>query len=533
MKPYETNEEETPVKLDVHPDLTRMPRGATPVHRHPGFAAYGFVAATLVALVAREARAFDGLPVLQQITNLTSGSIDDPRIRSQYGDSVVFTSDGDVLGAAPGHDEVYYYDVNTAGMTRLTTTSRGDSGQAARATDTVGAGDRPEQVTFVSTGDLDPSVGNADANPEIFIWQKDTNTFHQLTNTPAGVINQEPYASDSGKCIVFSSTGNLDTNIGQESNIPPTHYTNVDGSLEVFQFNLESSVNYPSDGFFTQVSDGPAGTESSRPVVGGYIFQRQCQTTAYMSDHDQTGEGSSGTNIYQFDRDSASTSMLETGEVPWAIQPGNYLYPHISAASPFARGPFIVFQTDADHWRNGSAGFEMYRYRAFHPRMTQYSDYLVGDVERPVISDGGGYIVFQSTAEIMDNRHRARKGGPPPFNDDGNSEIFRIRGRLKAWQITRSTGCTNDLPSVRDDGTALVFRSDCDLIAGRNPGGRQQVFLYREVFPDDPVAGAGCLVVNGCCNEANGCYQPILGSKPQTRSKGCLDKPKGCTTLNQ
>ena len=54
-----------------------------------------------------------------------------------------------------------------------------------------------------------------------------------------------------------------------------------------------------------------------------------------------------GIRIYEFDRDSANTTMMVSGEVPWPIQPGNYLYPHISAASPFARGPFIVFQTDS------------------------------------------------------------------------------------------------------------------------------------------------------------------------------------------
>jgi hypothetical protein len=520
------------VKSETNPTLNENLRSAIARRRAPGMIAGG-IAATLTAAIAGEALARTGTPVLQQITNLTTGTIVDPRIRSQGGESIVFTSDGDVTGPAPGHNEIYFYDVNTAAMTRLTTTAGGESRDASRATDTVGAGDRPEQVTFVSTGDLDPAVGNADGNPEIFIWRKDTNTFHQLTNTPAGVINQEPFASDSGKCVVFASTGNFDNNTGQDPAMPATNHTNVDGSLEIFQFNLLSSVNYPADGFFTQVSDGPAGTESTRPVVGGYIFQRQCQTTAYMSDYDQTGDGSTGINIFEFDRDSAKTVMMLSGEVPWAIQPGNYLYPHISVASPFARGPFIVFQTDADHWRNGSDGWEMFRFRAFHPRMTQYTDYLTGSVERPVVSDGGGYIAFQSNGEILFNDRRARLGGEAPFNDDGNYEIFRLRGRRRAWQITRSEGCNNDLVSMRDDGTAIVFRSDCDLIPGHNLSGQQQVFLYREVKGDDPLAGAGCLLANGCCNEANGCYQPIYGEKPQTRSKGCLDKAKGCETLQQ
>ncbi len=492
-------------------------------------AALGVLLAAPVAALAR-----GNTPVLLQITNITSGTVTPPRIRSQYGDSVVFTSDGDVVGASPGHNEVYYYDVLTGLTQRLTTTTDGESREGARATDTVGAGERPEQVTFVSTGDLDPSVGNSDHNPEIFIWQKDTGQIHQLTDTPAGVVNSEPYASDSGKCIVFSSTGNLDNNPGTDSGIPPTGNINLDGSQEVFIYSLESSVNYPQDGFFTQVSDGPFGTTSGEAVVGGYIFQRQCQTTAYTSNHDQTAEGMTGNNIYIYDRNSAKTDLMVTGEIPWPIQPGDYQHPSISAASPFARGPFVVFQTTADHWRNGSDGWEMFRYRVFHPRMTQYTDYLNGDVERPVVTDGGGTIAFQSNADILDNRHKLHNGAVPPFNGDGNMEIFRTRGRRTAWQITDSVGCTNDFVSIRDDGTAMAFRSDCDLVPGRNPSGLKQVFLYREVFPNDPLASAaGCDVDQGCCNEANGCYRPLVGEKPGTRGKGCVDKASGCGELRQ
>ena len=89
------------------------------------------------------------------------------------------------------------------------------------------------------SGDLDPAVGNADGNPEIFIWRKDTATFHQLTDTPAGVVNQEPFASDSGKCIVFASNGNFDNNTGQDSSIPATNNTNVDGSTEFWPFQRD------------------------------------------------------------------------------------------------------------------------------------------------------------------------------------------------------------------------------------------------------------------------------------------------------
>ena len=143
-----------------------------------------------------------------------------------------------------------------------------------------------------------------------------------------------------------------------------------------------------------------------------------------------------------------------------------------------------------------------------------------------VISDGGGYIAFQSNGEQV---HRAKFGGEPPFNADGNNEIFRLRGRRKVWQLTDTTGCQNTVPSLRDDGTAITFRSTCNLIPGKNPNNRPQVFLYKEVFSDHPLAGAGCQVAQGCCNEANGCYQPIFGRKHSTRPKDCIAKPRsGC-----
>ena len=462
------------------------------------------------------------IPVLIQVTNNTTGDIFDPRMRSQDGNRIVFVSNGDVIGPAPGHNEVYLYQIETGEMIRVTTTTDGESREAARSTDQVFNSGRPEFVTFVSTGDLDPSSDNSDHNPEIFLWEIESGAFHQLTNTPSTIINKEPYASDSGKCIVFSSNADLNNNAGEDAeNNPGTGFSNPDGSQEVFLYTIDSNANFPHDGNFTQVSNGPAGTVSARPVVGGYWFPRQCQSTAYMSDHDQTGGTLTGTHIFVFNRPSAENSLMETSEIPWGFG-GTYLYPNMSSASPFARGPFVVFQSDAPVWRNGSDGMEMYRYRVFHPRMTQYTDILTGSVERPVISDGGGYIAFQSNGEILDPDHDAKKGGEPPFNADGNYEIFRTKGRRKTWQITRTIGCVNNLPSVRDDGTAIAFRSTCDLIPGRNPGGVPQVFLYKEVKKGDPLGtAAGCSSPTTAATKPTAATSPVFGRKPKPRKKEC------------
>lgn len=494
-------------------------------------ASQAVVALGLAVVEAPQAEARGTIPVLQQVTRNTTGDVSAPKLRSQDGSRVAFTSTGDVMG--PGtqtaEPELYLYDLGTGTMTRATTTPGHGAWDAARPTDQIFAGERPEVVAFVSTADLDPNVGNADHNPEIFLWEVVTGAFRQLTDTLPPVVNREPYPSDSAKCIVFTSNGDLDNNDGSDAaNNPGTGYRNPDGSFEVFQYSRLTDEGFPGSGNFTQVSNAPsAAYESSDPVVGGYWFGRQCQTTAYVSNYDQLGLGRTGRKIFEYDRNSGSTlDLVAPKEIPWGIvEGGDYLHPAISSASQFARGPFVVFQTDADLWKNGSSGFEMFRYRVFHPRMTQYTDILVGDVERPVISDGGGIIAFQSTGEILDVTREARPGGPPPFNADGNSEIFRLDGRRRVTQVTSTEGCDNTLPSLRDDGTTIAFRSTCDFM-GFNPGGLPQVYLYRMVDRDDPLSREEfCLWEDACCNEANGCYTRIEGEKPKPRRRNCDGKP--------
>ena len=157
---------------------------------------------------------------------------------------------------------------------------------------------RPDSFFFTSTGNL--TGQNADGNPEIFVYEIVAGQFHQLTNTVAPVVNKTPFTSDSAKCIVFASTGDIDNNDGSDdSNVGPG-YSNPDGSQEVFLYTVADNANFPS-GYFTQISSGPAGTSSWAPVIGGYWFPRQCQTSAYLSDHAQLGDGALGTHIYELE----------------------------------------------------------------------------------------------------------------------------------------------------------------------------------------------------------------------------------------
>jgi hypothetical protein len=457
------------------------------------------------------------IPVLEQITRNTIGDVQEVELRSELGTWITFTSNGDVMG--PGTStagrEVYLYNVDTGITTRVTNSGPGkESYEPTRVSDSTFSAGRPDSFFFTSTGDF---IGqNPDGNPEIFVYEIISGKFHQLTDTLAPVVNKTPFTSDSAKCIVFASTGDLDNNDGSDSSNKGLGSSNPDGSQEVFMYTVNDNANFP-DGYVTQISNGPAGTESWAPVIGGYWFPRQCQTTAYLSNHAQLGDGAVGDHIYEYDRPAGTVKRLYNrdlyvyGEVD---PPGNYGEPHISSASNFARGPYVVFSTDSDLWNNGSVGFELFRYRVFHPLMTQYTGLLLGDVFKPQVSDGGGYLAFHSTGEILNHRG-AKRIGPGPFNPDFNSEIFETKGRRKIWQITESgPGCDNYDVSIQDHGGGIAFLSTCDLIPGSNPAGIPQAFLFRRVRPDDPVLAPGaCSVLEGCCNEANGCYRQVFGKQ--------------------
>ncbi len=471
------------------------------------------------------------IPVLFQITRNTVGNVEDPRIRSEVPERIVFTSTGNVMG--PGtqtaNREIYQWDYDTGVLERLTTTIGGESFAGSRPTD-ITQTSRPEYVAFVSTGNLDPSIGNADGNAEIFIRVRSGGAIRQVTDTVAPVENRDPYPSDSGRCIVFSSTGNINDNDGsQDPQNPTQNYANADGSEEVFLVQMDNNI-FPEAGSYTQLTSGPVGTVSSRPVIGGFYYPRQCNTTAYMSDHVQVPGGNPGLQLYRYTRSLGANELFTAQEIPFPgmLPPaGIYLQPGMSSASNFARGPFVVFHTDTDVWNNASTNLNIFRYRSFHPRMTQYTDLEGTDVaQNAVVSDGGRWIAFESNANLI----RVGIGDSvPPFNEDKNWEIFRMQKLRRVQQLTETQGCTSDQASMNDDGLNVTFRSTCDLIPGLNPNGFRQVYLYAQVKEDDPLAGTiACQVSQGCCNEANGCYRKVEGKTTKVSRKNCLAHPNGC-----
>jgi uncharacterized protein (TIGR03437 family) len=76
-------------------------------------------------------------------------------------------------------------------------------------------------IAFVSTRDLVPSVGNADGNPEVFLYNVGTGSFVQATQTQdvlnqgnlvLSIFNENPSLSADGSVVGFISNANLTGN---------------------------------------------------------------------------------------------------------------------------------------------------------------------------------------------------------------------------------------------------------------------------------------------------------------------------------
>ena len=142
-----------------------------------------------------------------QITNSTGGGQSASReaVISPDGSRLVFISSRDLLGTNPdGFAEVFLYDIASSSLQQVTSTP----------TDTFDTG-RPTinangtRVAFMSTSDF--TGGNADGNPEIFLFDTIQAAFTQVTNsTGTGVAdNSQPSLNWTGDRLAFLSMTNL------------------------------------------------------------------------------------------------------------------------------------------------------------------------------------------------------------------------------------------------------------------------------------------------------------------------------------
>jgi Tol biopolymer transport system component len=321
------------------------------------------------------------------ITQLTdSVGLDSFPFDISAGDTLVaLSSQADLTGDNPdGNREIFLFDRGTETFTQITDTAGGDNIVPALNGDGT-------LIAIDSTADL--TGGNADANREIFLFDSDTTTFTQLTNT-VGVNSLVPDITPDGATIGFHSNSDLTG-------------SNPDVSLEVFLFDVASMT-------FTQITDGDglnsatAALSSDGAIVG------------LNSDTDPTG-GNPDNNreIFLFD----TNTMLFT-QVTDSTGGGN------SGPSLNSDGTRLVFTSNADlTGDNPDGNEEVFLFDADTGITTQITDSVGGSFSIAVISGDGTRILFTSASDI---------GGG---NADGNIEVYFADCRVVVSDGNDSGGC--------------------------------------------------------------------------------------------
>jgi len=322
------------------------------------------------------------------ITQLTDDPVLDSFIFDISGDEALLglSSQADLTGGNPdGNREIFLFDRDTESFTQITDTSGEDNIVPALNFD-------GSLIAIDSQADL--TGENADANREIFLFDSGTATFIQLTDTTAG-DSLVPDISSDGEIIGFHSSSDLTGD-------------NADGSLEVFLFDTVSDT-------FTQITDG-AGLNSATAALSS-----DGSIVGLNSDTSPTGENADANReIFLFDRGTSSFTQV------------------------------------TDTTGDGNSG--------------------------PSISSDGTRLVFTSTADLTGD------------NVDGNREVFLFDADTGVTtQITDTTGGLFSGAVISGDGTRILFSSSSN-IGGGNPDGSQEIYFAdcRAEAPDGNGGNGGC-----------------------------------------
>jgi uncharacterized repeat protein (TIGR01451 family) len=306
---------------------------------------------------------------LTQITNTTASYSRDPSI-SADGKRIAFNSNGDFTGNnGDGNSEIFVYDTTTSVFTQITNTTGGINVEPS----INGDGTR---IAFVSYSN--PTGGNPDGNPEIFLYDAATNSLKEVTLTPILGIHREPSISGDGTRIAFVSNFDLTGH-------------NSDGNSEIFLFDTVTNN-------FTQVTDTFGGSQTNNRPSISYDGKR----IAFDSSGFEGGNPDANTEIFVYDVATSGISQV-------TFTTGSF------SGSPSINGDGtrIAFESGINlTGGNPDGNREIFLYDTTTHTFIQLSDTTSGLNLVPSLSDDGTHIAFSST------------GFADLGNADGNTEIF-------------------------------------------------------------------------------------------------------------
>lgn len=241
-----------------------------------------------------------------QLTNATE-DCNQPSI-DKRGKRIAFLSKADFTGAnADGSEELFVLERATSAFTQVTDTALGSP------SDDVQMSANGNVVVFTSTADL--TGENADNNREIFLFDIAAGTLAQLTQTTSGQ-NRRPSVDQGGKLVAFEST------------VDGLSGPNLDGNFEVYRLTT-------ADLSVVRLTDTDADSRNAVISANGKVV-------VYESDGDPLGGNADGSDelfLVVVNRDgSLSREQLTAGA-------GGTQSAH---ARPTSTGKRVFFDSDAD-----------------------------------------------------------------------------------------------------------------------------------------------------------------------------------------
>lgn len=331
-----------------------------------------------------------------------------------------------------------------------TPTPQKDEISAFQRTDTIdkdlilrAVSDDGKRFVFESTGDL--TGNNGDVNQEIFLFDVDTRTLTQITDTKdvlvdpndttmgvdIHVTNNSPVISGDGTTIVFTS--NSGTIAG----------TNDDGNQEIFLARVPRGSTTVT---FQRITDTPGQKELADNYTPS--ISRNGGVIAFVSTKDIPANNTSAT----------INNADGNGEI--------YLW--IAATNTFFQ---VTSKLDSEGSPDGIN--------------------LRGFNAAPYLSGNGNVLAFISAFNYVPD-------GQTPDNKDFNGEIFLYRIGDAANTVTQVTNTTTtdviaagqtvnlmtlSARHLSNDGSLLVFESSGNF-AGNNSDKSREVYLYKTTESD-------------------------------------------------
>ena len=351
-----------------------------------------------------------------------------------------FDSDANINGGNPdGSFEAYLINTDTLAITQITENTGLDSFPF----------DISENGNIVAlSSQSDPTGGNPDGNREIFLYDRTSMTFTQITDT-TGEDNIVPKLSGDASLIVFDSLAD------------PTG-GNPDGNREIFLYDADSMLT-------TQITDTISG-DSLVPDI-----TPDGETIGFHGTADLTGSNvDASLEVFLFD----VSSMIFT-----QITDGADL--NSATASLDSDGVRIGLNSDTDPTGgNPDNNREIFLFNTNTMQFTQVTDTTGDSINSgPSISNDGSRLVFTSRGDLT--------GGNP----DGNREVFLFDADSDTtMQITDSVGGNSSDAVLSDNGRRILFTSSSNIVGGNPDGNAEVYFADCRVILSDSGSNGGCAV---------------------------------------